>query len=198
MSWDKGFNFRATSGFVTDGINETYVFKTDIYPVTRNGSTFGWQTVSPPLDYNRDSGLDRRLAGGNSEANFWSTETFRVDLYEASGGVYDIALALGDILNNSISYVIFFDKTTQFADIYTDPHNANQYVDAAGTKHASAGAWVSSRKPRRRTFINDRLRVQIGAFWPGVGWTPICHLRLTKPKINLNLIDLKSDLGELQ
>lgn len=41
MSVDVGFDFRATSTFVTDPANCTYVID-DLYPTTRGGVTFGW------------------------------------------------------------------------------------------------------------------------------------------------------------
>ena len=40
-----GFNFRATSGFVTDAGDETYDVGS-AYPVTRTGRTFGWEQAA--------------------------------------------------------------------------------------------------------------------------------------------------------
>jgi hypothetical protein len=100
LSWDKGFNFRQTSGFVTDGANETYVLSGDSYPATRNGVTFGWEDA-PSGDRDRNSGIDRRLAGMNfvSSAAGASAYRFRVDLPAA--GDYAVRLAIGDEANGS-------------------------------------------------------------------------------------------------
>src|SRR5205809_595690 len=92
MSWDKGFNFRDSIGYVTDGTNETYVRDTgDVYPVTRNAVTFGWNSNLGGAD--RNSAIDRRLAGLNYSSPGTSF-TFQVDL--TAPGTYDISLALGD------------------------------------------------------------------------------------------------------
>src|SRR5262245_1065956 len=42
MSWSKGFNFRNTAGWVSDGADDTYVLGGSGYPTTRNGVTFGY------------------------------------------------------------------------------------------------------------------------------------------------------------
>lgn len=87
-----GFNFRATSGYVTDPANTTYSIG-DTYPQTRNGITFGW-TGSPaaPTTRNRSTTVNAKVAGINFAAAA-SPLTFRIDLPAA--GSYDIGCALG-------------------------------------------------------------------------------------------------------
>src|SRR3990167_6684343 len=90
MAWDKGFDFRNTSAYVTDPADHTYVLHTETYPTTRNGVTFGWSAGT--IDSrDRDSGIDARLAGINFGA---ATGTFRVDL--PATGDYDVRIASGD------------------------------------------------------------------------------------------------------
>jgi len=115
MAWDKGFNFRGTSGYVTDGANETYVLLGDAYPVTRNGVTFGW--LSAPSSGDRDSTIDRRLAGINYTANDGASQRdFQIDLPAA--GDYIISLALGDHgFTQTYQYWRLLDNTTVLATI---------------------------------------------------------------------------------
>lgn len=142
MSWDKGFNFRSTSGFVTDGTNETYVLLTDVYPTTRNGVTFGGDTF--PFDVvDRNASLDRRLAGIHYHMNDGSAQSlFRVDLPSATD--YEIRLALGDTASQGYHYAQVRDDTSAlFTVIDTNGTAADRWDDSTGTEWTDA-TWPGS------------------------------------------------------
>ena len=94
-----GINFRATSGYVTDGTDETYCLgQDDPYPVSRGGATFGWVTTYGDMKRDRNSSLDRRLAGQNQNPNSGSQIEFQLDLDPAY--TYTVRVALGDASSN--------------------------------------------------------------------------------------------------
>lgn len=149
MSWDKGFNFRGTSGFVTDTGNNTYVLN-DAYPTTRNGVTFGWLTAVTPLDRNAAGG--ERLAG----INYGVSNTFQIDL--PSAGDYRLTLALGDFGTGQICKMIFKDSSTTLATI--GPANTGggqQWFDATAVNRGPASDWVSNNVPIDKTFATSTL-----------------------------------------
>ena len=159
MVWDKGFNFRATSGFVTDGASETYVLE-DPYPTTRNGVTFGWVTITENTR-DRDNAVDRRLAGINFQGNDGGAiqRVFRIDL-DAMGD-YIISLAGGDDAATQTLECSFLDNTTVFAH----PGNATvtgvaEYVDATGVVRTQAD-WPTQHATIARTFASTIFNVRI-------------------------------------
>lgn len=151
MPWDKGWNFRQTSGYVTDGANETYAITSDTYPTTRNGATFGW-TVAPSGDRDRNSALDRRIAG----IAFGSgVGTFRVDL--PATGSYSIRLAMGDSTTaQTASKVLIKDNTSTVLTI--GPHNPDGagHYDATNTYRSNA-AWPGSNVAASLSFATTTL-----------------------------------------
>jgi hypothetical protein len=149
MTWTKGFNFRQTAGFVTDGINETYCrsySNGDGYPVTRNGVTFGWDAnyngltdrdrlTADNLRNPKLSGMVAMQASGSD-----SYARFRVDLPAA--GAYRIRLAAGDAGSNNRSYWRILDNTTELvASADTSLPASNYYVDATDTLHTNSALW---------------------------------------------------------
>lgn len=163
MSWDKGFNFRGSSGYVTDGANETYVLDTDAYPTVRNGVTFGW-TVNPSGGRDRYAGGDERLAGicfGNGNG------TFQVDL--PAVGAYAISLGMTDTgSNQTASKIIVRDNGT--ALITVGPHDWTNAIncgptqnvyDATDTQFNGCAAWVSGQTPVTKVFGSTILQVTL-------------------------------------
>ena len=92
-AWAIGFDFRASSNYVTDPPGDTYVLASTAYPTTFNGVNFGWTNVSLVQARNRSTGVDPRLAGMNYVTN-GSPATFYVDL--PASGTYNLSLAMGD------------------------------------------------------------------------------------------------------
>lgn len=92
MVWSVGINFRATSGYVTDGTGETY-YTGGSYPITRGGATFGATGGTPELR-DRDSGVDRRIAGTMFERPSATDLDFRIDV--PSAGNYEVGILACD------------------------------------------------------------------------------------------------------
>lgn len=166
-AWDKGFNFRTTSGFVTDGANETYVLEGDAYPTVRNGVTFGWNTATCITDTggggrDRDAGIDRRIAGMNFVGNQLNQCTFQVDLPAA--GTYLISLGMGDAGGNAKSnYVVVKDNTTAlitFAPLAT--LSTPTFGDAAGNTYTAAN-WTTSQTSVSKTFATTTFNLVLGS-----------------------------------
>lgn len=172
MSWDKGFNFRGTSGFVTDGANETYVLLADTYPQTRNTVTFGW-TGAPYSSEDGSASDDRRLAGQNT-IDPGHTETFRVDL--PSAGAYTVRLAMGHHTYGAGApgmEIVIKDDTTALLTIGPHPTTAANYYDAADASY-SAAAWPGSNTASGSlTFATTTMNVVVDG---GPDYAAIAHL----------------------
>jgi hypothetical protein len=152
MSWNKGFNFRGTSGFVADGPNCTYVVG-DQYPTTRNGCTFGWSApVFASVDAN--GSVDARLAGYN---DVHDGKYFQVDL--AVAGDTTVVLAAGDSSGASSGtyYAIIKDGTVQLQNA-SGSVNANEFFDANGATWAVTD-WPTQNTSYDGTFATLSLRI---------------------------------------
>jgi len=178
MSADFGFNFRGTSGYVTDGLNETYVLGlADTYPTLRGGVTFGWVTLGAGGVADRNNALDRRLAG----VNFGSgapTSDFRVDL--PASGAYVIHLGLGDAGGGSGGNhftVVVKDDTTPVLTLTSILLVSNQTFDATGTSYPFA-TWAANEVGVTKTFASTICHLTIhedaSSFWE------VQHLRLVQ------------------
>lgn len=142
---DAGFNFRATSGYVTDGTNETYVLATDSYPTTRGGFTFGY-VGTPGESRDRDSGVDRRLAGIHQADNATAQYTFRVDL--TSAGSYNVSIANGDTGTGQAQqlFIIKDAATTEATCNDAGGTSVDNYNDATCNNRAEAVIFSSQAK----------------------------------------------------
>jgi hypothetical protein len=91
----RGWNFRSSALVPgsTEPAHTTHVRGTDIYPVTRDGTTFGWETTAPGTILDRTS-ADPRTAGVHAQANNGTQRTWRVDLPET--GRYFVRVFVGD------------------------------------------------------------------------------------------------------
>ena len=128
-SWQQGFDFRNTTGFVTDPSGATYVLPTTAYPTTVNGVTFGW-TKNSAQGRDRNATLDPRLAGVNF-ANNGSPATFYVDL--PSAGTYNLSLAMGDAGYQACwvqCQVQFLDGNTVLATVTEGSTQLGYFYDA--------------------------------------------------------------------
>lgn len=141
MSTDWGFNFRATSGFVTDGANETPVLAED-YPhtYTINGVsvTAGWEDSVAGNTRDRSAAGDAREAGINFSAV--GGTRFRVDLPAA--GSWTIHFAGGDGNGAGLACDFAFkDGTTALGT--TGSYPGTGFNDANNTNW-SVAAWPGS------------------------------------------------------
>ena len=89
-AWAIGFDFRASSNYVTDPAGDTYVLPSTAYPTTFNGVNFGWTNVSLVQARNRSTGVDPRLAGMN-----FANERTPGDILRGFAGVRHIRLGVG-------------------------------------------------------------------------------------------------------
>ncbi len=169
MPFDAGINFRASSGFVTDGTNETYCLGgSDAYPTARGGFTFGWVTSFTDVR-DRNAGVDRRLAGINFCPQIG--DYFRLDL--PSTGNYDIHLALGDDSGGNPVEWKLQDTTTLLAT-YTGTPGSGNFQDASGAT-LSAANWPGSEAPlANKTFATTQVRLVAN----GTGNNVVAHLRV--------------------
>ena len=175
MSWDKGFDFRGTPGYVTDPANCTY-FIADAYPTTRNGVTFGWEDSSP-VGYgaDRSNTIDPRLAGINFFLNVGSYR-FRVDL--PASGTYLVSLAVGDATNAWASqYCQIRDNTTALKTV-SGSTAAGYFIDAQGN-NLSAAAWPGSNVAYSGSFASTIFRAALGQNTDGSVWT-IAHIFISQ------------------
>lgn len=172
MSFDIGINFRSTSGYVTDGANETYCNESDLYPTTRGGVTFGWVVAGggEVQDRDRTTGQDRRLAGLNFAFNT-SDPVFRLDL--PATGTCDVHAAFGDHDNALPTDWLLKDNATTFQTISGSTSAANKFKDATGSEYTAA-AWPGSETAVSRTFASTVFRLQSNS----ASLNCIAHLRI--------------------
>jgi hypothetical protein len=164
VSVDIGINFRASPSFVTDGAGETYCVN-DGYPTTRGGVTFGWDIGIQIRD--RDSGVDRRLAGLNRDDA--GGATFRLDLPAA--GTYDVHVAAGDASFTVGTGFDLKDGTTTFASITGSTTVGGRFKDATGTERTS---WPTQEVAFTHTFSSTILRITCTSAVSG-----LAHVRVT-------------------
>jgi len=178
--FDCGINFRATSGYVTDGANETYCEASDTYPTTRGGCTFGWDNSTGVSELNRNSGVDRRLAGINYLSKTNLSRTFRLDL--PSAGTYEIHLAIGDMnAATNCGCVVRDGATTNIITLTGDTSGSAKFKDATNTEYSHTN-WPSSESGSTHSLSNDFIiwRVSGAASGNSVSNVKIAHLRVVR------------------
>jgi hypothetical protein len=155
-------DFRATSGYVTDPAGATYVVLEDLYPTTRAGVTFGWNTA-PSGDADRDNTNIAQLAGINY-VNNTTTAQFILEFGGLSGGgigTYKIGLALGDATtNNGIQKAVVDDTVAPFTATGT-MSAANKFIDATGVERSNT-AWLTGQAYQTVTGTGGGVIVTIG------------------------------------
>lgn len=152
----KGFDFRATSNFAVDPPGSTYVVG-EVYPTTRNGVTFGWESASIPPAVNRQS-ANPALAGLAYVFNWLPESVFRVDL--PAPGRYRVRLAAGDW---QYAQAAFWEVRDGTAVLIAPPQvgvPAGSFADAAGAV-LSAAAWPASNAPIDLVFTTTTLRFAV-------------------------------------
>lgn len=187
MAWTskKGFNFRSTVAFVTDGTNEIPITHTagnigPAYPSSKtvDGDTFniGWSSAGSDGARDRTNTSPPRLAGVHFKSNNGTQNTFRVNL--PSAGVYAITLAIGDSNAIVTPYWQIVDDSSvlESVDKTVSPTTPDQYYDATGVLRTSAATWVSGNVEKEYTFASTVFNIRIGTTGAGAGNTHIAHL----------------------
>src|SRR5271166_4553531 len=189
--WQQGFDFRNTSGFVTDPPGDTYVLPTTAYPTKGSGITHGWTTLNLVYARDRSTTVDPRLAGINFAYN-GSPATFYVDL--PSAGTYNLSLALGDEgypQCGTQCQIQFFDGNTLLASVSRGLSNLGYFYDAQGNNW-SAAAWPSSNLSEQVTLTGTRLTVVVGTNQNTGDITPIAFLGVAQVSGTANFTILAS------
>jgi hypothetical protein len=189
-----GFDFRSTSGFVTDAsTNSPELGSTYPHTYTNAAGTSlvaGWNNGGVNCENgvvlaNRNAGTDPRLAGlatpmnGNagdgSHHNFQCR--FRVDLPVT--GNWAIRLAAGDFSFATNNYVQFADNGVVFATYAAVAPGANQFMDATGVVYSNAN-WLTMNSSLSHVFTSTLFEVIMGpnVFGPS-GFSTIAHLFLS-------------------
>lgn len=179
MSFDFGFDFRQSAGFVTDPANCTYVLAlgSDLYPQTRNGITFGWLVSPDGGAFDRSTGVDARLAGCAQSNNNDTTNALQVDL--PATGLWTVDLALGDQGAGTGPFTALLkDNTTLLKTWQLAAIVANHYWDASEVERTSDANWAANHVTQNYTFATTTLILQIGKNQSGS--TNLAHLRLTQ------------------
>ncbi len=182
--FDACFNFRSSSGFVTDISPCVYVLKTDTYtgsPI-RGGFTFGWVIENTVFDVDRNNANDPRLAGINyvaGTATAWNSNDtyFRVDL--PATGTYVVHLAMGDSFGQSNMNAEIRDTTTDLSfAVSAASTSGNHYLDATGADLTNA-TWPGSEIGVSKSFGTTQLRLYPGSHSTS-DVTTIAHLRIVR------------------
>jgi hypothetical protein len=151
--WEKGFNFRGTDTYVTDGANETYVLTSDVYPITRNSVTFGYGGTgySSQQHADRSASNDRRLAGVAIPDSVTYTVYFQVDL--PNTGAFLVRLALGDqnVTASTDEYCQLRDTSTTLATFDVTHAENGGFFDTTGTEYTNA-TWPGSNTGVQYTY----------------------------------------------
>jgi hypothetical protein len=167
-----GINFRNTAGYVADGAGETYSLG-EAYPTTRGGLTFGFSASLAANSRNRDSGVDRRLAGCVFAVNTAGTTDFVLDL-PSGPGAYAVRIALGDAGNAQNHKCVIKDGASVLGSIEADT-TVGQFLDATGAVLFS-GTWPGGNTAVPLTFASGQIVLTIGGDPSGTLSTALAHL----------------------
>ena len=179
QSFQQGFDFRNTAGFVNDPPGDSYVLPTTAYPTKVNGVTFGWAKIAPISGRDRSTSVDPRLAGINFVSN-GAPGTFYVDLPAA--GTYNLSLAMGDAgwMQCWVQcQVQFLDGSIVLATLNWGALNLGYFCDAMGNVW-SAAAWPSNNLSQQVTLTGTRLTMVIGTNKATGDATPVAFLGISQ------------------
>lgn len=181
MTWHKVFNFRATSGYCTDGVDATYVVG-DSYPTTRNSVTFGWESgpTGTRDRWNSGVGWDARLAGINFSNNT-DVIVFRVDI--PATGDLKIRLAHGDHDSDQYNDVELGDNASYTTLLNNVTSHSNKYLDPDGTELTPAD-WALSNTQITKTMTSTIFRIRLGNLTASTPSSVITCLELEQVEVS--------------
>jgi uncharacterized repeat protein (TIGR03803 family) len=177
--WQQGFDFRGSSGFVTDPPGDTYVILTTVYPTTGDLTTYGWSYTATFSTLDRDNQIDPRLAGINYTTN-GQPANFYVDL--PSPGTYNLTLAMGDAGYPecfALCQITFYDGNNLLTTVSGGPINEGYFYDMQGNSW-SAAQWPANNLSQQVTLAGTQLTVQVGTNQYNGNITPIAYLGVTQ------------------
>lgn len=164
MSLAVGFNFRATSGFVTDGANESAVLGDLFYPSSYgNGATAGWNSLPSTIDINNT--VDRRLAGCNFTGPVAGAKTFTVDLPSTGSYILDLAYGPGPFgftLADQKILIIDDPNGTPVTLATLGPHTiSTSHVRDAADLDNTVANWPTLKTTATFAFASTHLGIQL-------------------------------------
>lgn len=162
------FNFRSSSGYVTDASGETYVLN-DAHPTTRDSLTFGYDSTTGINTRDRDnSGTDTRYAGEHYINN--NQAYSRTFIYECGNGSFDVGLCAGPHLGTArveFALVALNSSNVEQRTIttYAAVSNTTNKIDINGTAHTTFANWASNSTTMAVTLsgAETRIGIKIGA-----------------------------------
>jgi hypothetical protein len=187
MAFDFGFDFRGTSGYVTDPSYASVVLGEN-YPNTyTNGAgksiNAGFTVAGQVNPLDRDNTQDPRIAGTNYEANDGYNNFFQVDLSSGSApgaGTYSVDLAMGAFISAGKQCFKLLDTTTLLIDGTFggagQDTSAGHFIDATLTDVTGGATWTGT--PVTKTFATTLAKLSIGTLALS-GSTFPAHFRLT-------------------
>jgi hypothetical protein len=178
-----GFNFRASSGYVTDPAGTTYAFAnnfaTDTYPDAAISSALGvnagWYATSGMESFNQSTGADARLAGFQRLHADNEVNGFRVDI---TAGDADIRLAVGaQTYASPDAKAEAFDNATTRGVLVDQAGGvtANNFRDATDTLRSLA-AWPGSNAAARVSIASGICIVKFGRGSGGSNRMFVAHM----------------------
>ena len=186
-AWYIGFDFRASSNYVTDPPGDTYVLSSTAYPTTFNGTNYGWTDTNNLQGRDRSTQVDPRLAGINYALN-GTPGVFYVDL--PASGTYNVSLAMGDEGYPECSVqcqIQFLDGNTVVGTVAAGPINLGYFYDAQENLW-SASQWPTQNVSREVAISGTRLTVVVGTSDDTGDQTPIAFLGLTQVTLAPNFL----------
>lgn len=181
--WTVGLNFRGTSGYVTDGADETYVLG-ETSPTTRktgNGNevTFNWDASPTIYAYNRNASIgDVRLAGINLKSNASNPLILNITL--PSSGTYRVRMAIGDANEaQGTQYVKLMDNGSVLLTVSAASVAMAHFIDASGVDRTAA-AWPTDNAYVDVVFATTTCQLSIGPTSLIGDYSVLAHLYLEK------------------
>jgi hypothetical protein len=185
-TFDVGFEFRSTSGYVTTRPGDVF-FGSTTYAASPG---YGWYPGSIDANFvslgggsltmfDRDSGVDARLAG---MAYFVGSSNVPFGVLLPSAGTYHIYLAVGDAIGaRGVSGALWYDGSvnspnTIFSGVST---GTAQWEDGSGTLRTSASDWVTNGSVASTTITMATRYLTINFTAATAGDTGVSYLRVT-------------------
>lgn len=181
MAFDMGFNFRNTSGFVTDP-SYCVLVNSEVYPhtyTTVDGYSInaGWPGTG--LSQDSASGNDPRIAGVNYTTPN-NERVFRIDLDSGSApgaGTYTVDLAAGQVGFSHNNYFDVRDSASVLIQSAGSSTVAGQYLDATLTPVSATTSWTGTTASK--TFETTICYLVLNPGGVNNEYDVIAHFRLT-------------------
>jgi len=180
-----GFEFRATSGYVSTGANHTYVVG-ETSSQTRNGITFYWSSGTVgTADRNASVPPGPELAGVNYAGPGGATAIFSVTL--PSIGLKNIRFALGDPWNVAFALLKVVIRDNGGSPLLTigpqTPSGNTHVIDATGVS-LTKDNWAANNLPTQVMFNTSAFTLELsGATYGTLAYLEIADVGGAAPAV---------------